>query len=63
MTDEGTMTLNKALTILVEAHTRDDPATGFQILPTAELTFVSGSYPGAWEVVRKYLGFGTEPSR
>ena len=63
MADEGKMTLNEALTILVEAHTRDDPAIGFKILPTAELTFVSGSYPGAWEVVRKYLGFETEPSR
>jgi hypothetical protein len=63
MTDPGKMTLREALIVLVEAHTRDDPAIGFQILPTAELTFVSGSYPGAWEVVRKYLGLETEPSR
>jgi len=61
--DEGTMTLQEALTVLVEAHTRDDPKTGFMVLPTAELTFVSDSYPGAWEVVRKYLGLETEPSR
>ena len=57
----GTMTLREALTVLVSAHTRDDPDVGFMVFPTAELTFVEDSYPGAWEVVRKYLGFETEP--
>lgn len=59
--DEGVMTIKEALTVLVSAHTRDDHEKGFIILPTADITFVEGSYPGAWEVVRKYLGFETEP--
>jgi hypothetical protein len=63
MEELGTMTLREALTVLVSAHTRDDPDVGFMVLPTAELTFVEDSYPGAWEVVRKYLGFETEPQK
>jgi hypothetical protein len=55
MEDHGTM--REALTVLVSAHTRDDPNVGFMVRPTAELTFVEDSYPGAREVVRKYVGF------
>ena len=55
------MTLNEALIVLVSAHTREDQERGFVILPTADITFVDDSYPGAWEVVRKYLGFETDP--
>ena len=62
MTEEDKMTLREALTILIEAHTGDNPEIGFEVLPVADLTFVNGSYPGAWEVVRKYLGLETEPS-
>ena len=61
MEEHGTMTLREALTVLVSAHTRDESEVGFVVLPMAELTFVEDSYPGAWEVVRKYLGFETEP--
>ena len=42
---------------IFNADDNDFPFFGSSLLPTAELTFVEDSYPGAREVVRKYVGF------
>lgn len=57
------MTLNKALSILVMVHTRDDDNLGFQVMIGARPNdaLISGSeYLEAWRVVRDHLGMPTK---
>jgi hypothetical protein len=63
MEEQGPMMLREALTVLVSAHSRDDSEVGFVVLLMAQLMFVEDNYPGAWDVIRKCLGFETEPKK
>lgn len=64
MTDEPPMGLCRALSILVEAHTRDDNLVGFTVEMGGPDRFWSGSadYITAWAVVRRAVGRQTRPA-
>lgn len=59
------MTLEKALHILANAHTRDDDLTGFVVeyVPSLEyrVEFTRSDYIEAWKTVRAHIHLQTEP--
>lgn len=60
------MTLNEALHILVQIHTRDDDGVGFTFSHIADVTlpwFSSTEYAEAWRTVREHLHLPTEPAK
>lgn len=62
------MTLNEALSILADVHTRDDAYTGFVVMAGAtwrphEYKCSQAQYILAWETVRKEIHLQTEPEK
>jgi hypothetical protein len=59
------MTLDKALHILAEVHTRDDDLTGFVVewapSPSFMWQFSKAEYFEAWRTVRAHIHYQTEP--
>ena len=64
---ERVVTLNEALRVLADFHTRDDAVTGF-VVETHPRSFdasfwTQADYIQAWKLVRERLHMQTEPDR
>lgn len=62
------MTLDQALHVLAEIHTKDDDATGFVLLIGAHANdyrtqWTQADHIEAWRVVRQHLHMQTQPSK
>lgn len=57
------MTLDEALQILAESHTRDDDFSGFTVESTRDPLgrWTRYEYVEAWKAVRQHLHLQTEP--
>lgn len=65
MNDDPPMSLCRALSLLVEAHTRDDDLVGFTVEtgPRVDPPWMGkGEYLEAWSVVRRAVGRQTKPA-
>ena len=60
------VTINEALRVLADMHTRDDDQVGFVVeySPNPHLSFwTQDEYIKAWQMVRERLHMKTEPSK
>lgn len=60
------VTINEALRVLADLHTRDDHVTGFvvEMHPSFTMSFwTQEDYVTAWKIVRERLHMQTEPNK
>jgi hypothetical protein len=65
MSDDPAMSLDKALFILADTHTRDDDLAGFVVMAGArpEFRFSQSDYIQAWGTVRRHLHMPVDPKQ
>ena len=63
MSDEPEMTLDKALSILANVHTKEDYRVGFTVesSPSLPHRWSGYEYVTAWKTVRKHLHLPIDP--
>lgn len=59
------MTLDKALLVLAESHTRDNDFSGFTVESTRDryVRWSDHDYIEAWKIVRQHLHLQVEPAK